>query len=168
MKTSACFVAGTLVNTKNGLVPIEKIRVGDWVLSQPEMKGELEYKRVVNTFVHEDKDVQLLEFFSDNADGALGRLITTPNHPFWVKDVGWNRADYLEPGQRLVLHEGSTAAVWQCRELRNTEVKDVAWACDFHPDYGNLVDFRGDSFVVDDDEAPNVYALCLQGEVGRQ
>jgi hypothetical protein len=31
-----CFVAGTLIHTKEGLVPIEKIKVGEWVLSQPQ------------------------------------------------------------------------------------------------------------------------------------
>jgi hypothetical protein len=31
-----CFVSGTLVHTKNGLVPIEEIQVGDWVASRLE------------------------------------------------------------------------------------------------------------------------------------
>ena len=31
-----CFVAGTLVHTKDGLKPIEQIKIGDWVLSRPE------------------------------------------------------------------------------------------------------------------------------------
>jgi hypothetical protein len=31
-----CFVAGTLVHTKDGEKPIEEIRVGDWVLSYPD------------------------------------------------------------------------------------------------------------------------------------
>ena len=30
-----CFVAGTLVHTKDGLKPIEQIKIGDWVLSRP-------------------------------------------------------------------------------------------------------------------------------------
>ncbi|MBL8484885.1 MAG: hypothetical protein JNJ60_22000, partial [Rhodocyclaceae bacterium] len=34
-----CFVAGTLVHTRDGLKRIEDIRVGDWVLSQPEETG---------------------------------------------------------------------------------------------------------------------------------
>jgi RHS repeat-associated protein len=42
-----CFVAGTLIHTKEGLVPIEKIEVGDKVLSYNEESGEVEYQDVV-------------------------------------------------------------------------------------------------------------------------
>jgi hypothetical protein len=38
-KSNSGFAAGTLIHTQTGLKPIEKIRVGDFVLSQPEMKG---------------------------------------------------------------------------------------------------------------------------------
>ncbi len=161
--TNGCFVAGTLVHTKEGLKPIEQIRVGDMVLSQPDMKGELAYKPVVNTFEFEDKVVGLLEFFADSKECLLGRLVVTPNHPFWVKDVGWTSAENLEAGQRFILYDGSTAAVWQYRELRNTEVQNKAWACEFHPEVGNIVDFRSDSFVVIDEESWNAYALALEG-----
>lgn len=34
-----CFIAGTPVHTDKGLVPIEQIKVGDLVLSQPEQGG---------------------------------------------------------------------------------------------------------------------------------
>ena len=34
------FVAGTLVHTDKGLVPIQEIKVGDWVLSRPELGGK--------------------------------------------------------------------------------------------------------------------------------
>jgi Pretoxin HINT domain len=54
-----CFTAGTLVHTDRGLILIEKIRVGDRVLSQPEETGELAYKRVLRTFSFEDKEVCL-------------------------------------------------------------------------------------------------------------
>ena len=74
---SGCFVAGTPVHTKEGLVPIEKLRVGDWVLSQPEMKGELTYRQVV-----------------------------TGNHLFWVKDVGWTYNDNTFLGPTIDLRNG--------------------------------------------------------------
>ena len=51
-EAGACFVAGTQVHTKEGLVPIEKLKIGDWVLSRPEdpsQGSELAYKRVLKT-----------------------------------------------------------------------------------------------------------------------
>jgi len=45
------FVAGTLVHTERGLVPIQEIKVGDRVLSRPENRGcdvPTEYKIVEN------------------------------------------------------------------------------------------------------------------------
>lgn len=46
----ACFLAGTLIHTEQGLVPIEQIKVGDRVLSKDESgEGELVYKPVVRT-----------------------------------------------------------------------------------------------------------------------
>lgn len=48
------FVAGTLVHTDQGLVPIEQINVGDLVLSKPE-SGDVAYKRVVRTFKSPEK-----------------------------------------------------------------------------------------------------------------
>lgn len=51
------FIVGTLVHTDKGLVPIEQIKVGDMVLSQLEQTGEKTYKRVVNTFAFEGKEV---------------------------------------------------------------------------------------------------------------
>jgi hypothetical protein len=54
----ACFVAGTLVHTREGLKPIEEIKVGDYVLSKPESgEGELCYQPVTQTFEHDDKEV---------------------------------------------------------------------------------------------------------------
>lgn len=44
-----CFAAGTLVWTKEGLKPIEQVRVGDWVLSKDPNSGKQEYRRVIAT-----------------------------------------------------------------------------------------------------------------------
>lgn len=62
-----CFVAGTLVHTRDGLRPIEQIQVGDYVLSKPEDgNGETAYKRVVNTFEFEDKEAWFVSVHNTN------------------------------------------------------------------------------------------------------
>jgi hypothetical protein len=48
--THSCFAAGTPVRTLNGLTDIEKIRVGDQVLSQDTHTGELQFKAVATAF----------------------------------------------------------------------------------------------------------------------
>jgi hypothetical protein len=116
-QVNGCFVAGTLVHTKDGLVPIEKIRVGDLVLSRPEMKGELVYRRVVDTFVHEEKEIYLIghcvagesvdeidevTFWDENDESDVSYLVATGDHPFWVKNVGWTRVENLETNHILV------------------------------------------------------------------
>ncbi len=90
----ACFAAGTLVHTKEGLKPIEQIQVGDWVLSKPENGGEQAYKRVLQTFAHEPERVVRVYYQKPNnkPSTALGTaipIICTPNHPFWIQEQGW-------------------------------------------------------------------------------
>ena len=96
MKQAQGFVAGTLVHTDKGLVPIEQIKVADRVLSKPENgEGELAYKPVVNTFEFEDKEIWYVEFrnsacYEDERidSGEISYhsefIIGTPDHPFWV------------------------------------------------------------------------------------
>ena len=136
-----CFVVGTLVHTKEGLVPIEKLRVGDWVLSQPELKGELAYRQVVETFAFADKEVCLLEYFVTHEVTARN-LVVTGNHPFWVKDVGWTRADKLSPGANLELHDGRAAYVYRVRKLFKTATPDVGWTYDDDTFLGPTIDLR--------------------------
>ncbi len=66
-----CFPAGTLVWTDKGMVPIEQIKVGDKVLSQPETGGEQCYKSVINTFVHEDKILRQISYTSKSSGKEL-------------------------------------------------------------------------------------------------
>lgn len=102
---SACFVAGTLVHTDKGLVPIEQLKVGDMVLSKPESgEGELAYKRVLRTFISAEKQKIMRMAYpkwrtgslseplsSQNLTGKYGfeYLYCTENHAFWTKERGW-------------------------------------------------------------------------------
>jgi hypothetical protein len=126
-ETGACFPRGTLVHTDKGLVPIEQIKVGDLVLSQPEMTGELEYKPVVKTVQREDKTIVAVSYVIDCEGGTSYRLYPTGNHPFWVFDEGWRRADLLDSGARLLLADGKTASVLSCLPVYRTNEESVGW-----------------------------------------
>ena len=99
----ACFAAGTLVHTKEGLKPIEEICVGDWVLSYPDdqvpplrlrEEAEYAYRQVVQTFVYDDKpvcEVSVINFGRNSEEFFK----VTPDHPFCIKNEGWLPAGTL-------------------------------------------------------------------------
>ena len=135
-KKPACFIAGTLIHTREGLRPIEEIKVGDWVLSKPEDgTGERSYKRVTRTFVHESNNIWLMKaryrftdpaefhraagageidaekYYVNEIDGekwCLGAetLGVTGEHPFFTKEKGWVAAADLGWGTHLEMANG--------------------------------------------------------------
>jgi Pretoxin HINT domain len=109
-----CFVAGTLVHTRAGLKAIEDIEVGDFVLGQTERGGERGHRRVIETFVYDDKAILAISI-ADRA-GAVETIHSTSVHPFWVKGVGWTGADYLNVGDTLELHDGRDATITALRD----------------------------------------------------
>ena len=144
-----CIAAGTLVHTKEGLIPIEKIKVGDWVLSQPEETGERVYKRVVKTVAFEEEPVWQVTYFSQHAfdagdlRGELRRLIVTPNHPFWLVGKGWARVDELEFFNQLEFADGQLGVVDGVLPLYRSDTAGVAWVSDMaYSGEGELIDLR--------------------------
>ncbi len=98
--TCECFLPGTLVWTETGPVRIERIRVGDRVLSQNPDTGELAYKLVLQTTVRPDAATVRI--------GIAGEEICATNgHPLWVAGEGWKMAKNLKPGLRLHTVNGS-------------------------------------------------------------
>ena len=84
MGQHACFIAGTLVHTDKGLVPINKIKVGDRVLSRDENNPDAEnvYKRVVSTFKSAEKKRIIHQCYLTQE--GYGYLFCTEDHPIWV------------------------------------------------------------------------------------
>lgn len=141
-KGAGGFVAGTLVHTDKGLVPIEKLRVGDRVLSQPEMKGEQAYKRVVNTFVHEDKEIWFMHYGHGHTKEET-IIYGTANHPVWVDGKGWTSIDSLRPGNVILTEDGSVGGVANAQPVWATKEGYIGFRCwSFDTEYyGSLVDF---------------------------
>ena len=118
-----CLIAGTLVWTASGLVPIEEIRVGDRVLSQNPHTGELAYKPVLRTTLR--PPVRLVKVVFDGE-----ALQSSGGHPFWIAGEGWVKARDLKPGARLHAVRG-TSEVWSVHPTGFEETHNLVVA-DFH------------------------------------
>jgi hypothetical protein len=90
----SCLVPGTEVQTSGGLVAIEKIKVGDMVLSQDVETGELNYKPVLMTTVRPPKSTIQIVTDTDTIEATGG-------HNWWVSGLGWTMTSRLEPGMSL-------------------------------------------------------------------
>jgi len=98
--SDACFVAGTLVSTEFGKVAIENVRTGDAVWAWNPKTGEKALKSVTQTFVNESD--KLIHVFVGGKE-----IVSTAEHPFYVKSQGWTEAKQLCTGDILVLQDGS-------------------------------------------------------------
>ncbi len=90
---SGCFVAGTKVLTKEGEKPIDQIKKGEKVWSRDPDTGQFGWKTVADTIVHYKKPVLRLQLV--DAHGHAEVLGVTGNHPFWVRNRGWTKAEDL-------------------------------------------------------------------------
>jgi len=97
----SCLAAGTPVWTESGPMAIEKIRVGDRVLSQNVETGELGYKPVLRTTVRPPATLLELQTHGETV-GCTG------GHPFWVCGEGWVMGRDLTPGKRFHGPTGTT------------------------------------------------------------
>ncbi|MFZ6759897.1 hypothetical protein ACO0K9_22085 [Undibacterium sp. Ji50W] len=136
------FVAGTLVHTENGVVPIEKIQVGDMVLSTYRANDPLQYKPVLNVAVHRDSEVWLLEHH--NRGLPFSNLVLTGNQEF-SSFHKWHTVDQLA-GKYIdgvyVKRNSSWQTVHRARRILKTNSLSIGWT---HADscrYGTTVDLR--------------------------
>lgn len=74
-----CFAKKQLIQTKNGLKKISKVKVGESVLSVNTETGIKEYKKVLNTFKHQNND----KCVRINYDNQI--IICTLDHKFYYK-----------------------------------------------------------------------------------
>lgn len=153
--------AGTLVHTKEGLVPIEQIKVGNYVLSKPENGGEQAYKRVLQTFAHTPERVIQVEYQPDESRKIIHHITTTLDHLFWIEDLGWTVARELYRNwtreNKLGLCDGSQIKAYGTSSIYVSEHPGVGWLPSFMgatDDPGCLWDFINHKLV-----ATNVFAI---------
>ena len=144
--TMKCFVAGTLVLTAKGLAAIESIKAGDMVYTAHEKTLEFGIKPVVETYIRE---TDTLIHITVNGE----EIISTVDHPYYVKGKGFMSAELLWIGAELMDNNGNTLIVEQIfREtLDNETVKVYNFKVeDYHTYYvsesGILVHNAGDTY----------------------
>jgi Pretoxin HINT domain len=149
----ACFVAGTLAHTKEGLKPIEQIKMGDYVLSKPDSGvGEQAYKRVTKTLVREAQDVWLVQYVSydTNGEAIIRALVVTGNHPFWEnRDQKWTPVSDLQAYACFVGLNNDDVYFFRALKILETDIPDVGCAiADNNGCEGPTVDLRNGKVYV--------------------
>ncbi len=102
-RADACVPAGTLIHTAEGMRPIEKIKIGDFILTP------MGYSKVVELHRREVKELTHMELSNGR------KLVITPNHKIFTKEDGWVRADSV-----LLTHSlesASNMGIWNILNL---------------------------------------------------
>lgn len=112
----ACFLAGTPVWMEDGsTVPIERVRVGDRVISYDLREKRNVTAQVVKTIVHPPRDVVgwiAIHCKHDTDFDTDTRIVrVTPEHPLWVNGKTWTVAGLVCIGDRLLGIDGHDAVV---------------------------------------------------------
>jgi len=122
---NTCFTSDTLIKTDNGLVPIIDIKVGDMVYSYEPNLEKACYKRVSELFSNTSSQMVHITI-----DGEV--IKTTPEHPFYIANIGWVRAGDIKSGDEVTLSSGYILCVQNVKkfdlrnlvEVYNFEVED--------------------------------------------
>ncbi len=96
----SCFAAGTPVHTRTGLVPIERLRPGDLVLSQDPRTGGLSYQPVLTVHHNPPGDTLALTVGDET-------VVASTYHRFWEAGRGWAMARELTLGRTLRALKGT-------------------------------------------------------------
>ena len=94
-----CFAAGTPVQTMDGLRPIEKLRVGDQVLTQDPRSGELKYQPLLAVYHNPPNETLRIGLSTET-------IVATGIHRLWKAGKGWTMARELKAGDILRTLEG--------------------------------------------------------------
>ncbi|MEM1182384.1 MAG: polymorphic toxin-type HINT domain-containing protein, partial [Acidobacteriota bacterium] len=146
-----CFAAGTPVAAAEGLVPIETVEEGDLVWARNDKTGEVQLRRVAQTFVTPGKRIWEVEI--ESADGEIETISTTAEHPFYVVGLKWVPAARLEPGDPLIGLNGETGLT--VRQVRGSPRYETVYNFEVEVDHTYFV---GESLVW-------VHNLCSEGRV---
>lgn len=100
----ASFVAGTLILTADGAVPVESITVGQQVRSRNESSFADRSQSVTDVFGRIAPSYRRLA-----TETELFKL--TDEHPLWLQGKGWTEAGDIVPGDIIASEQGDTMVI---------------------------------------------------------
>jgi hypothetical protein len=132
LRSGSCFAAGTLVQTPDGLVPIEQIKEGDSVFAYDFSENRVVERKVLATINH-ITDYWVLVGINGE------QLKATRSHLFWVESVNaWVSALNLKPGMTIRCSDGRVLPIESVKLIELSESEDT---------YNLVVDTDHDYFV---------------------
>ncbi|MGP4010195.1 polymorphic toxin-type HINT domain-containing protein [Streptomyces sp. 4N124] len=116
------FLPGTKVLLADGSTkPIEKVKLGDKVVTTDPKAGKATVREIAGTIVTED-DKSFSDLTVKDASGRAQALVATTTHPFWVEsEQAWIKAGELEPGMTLHTPSGDTVDVTANRRFEERQ-----------------------------------------------
>ena len=112
--TMKCFVAGTMILAAEGLVAIENIKAGDKIITTDPDTSVTAQKVVLETYIRKTAHLVHLTVCGET-------IVSTYDHPYYVKDKGFVNASDLWIGAELVDNNGS---IHQVEQLYREESKE--------------------------------------------
>lgn len=111
-----CFVAGTMVSTPKGSVPIEKISVGDKVFAFDHLRGKVVTSDVIATKPRASDDIFEVRTTQGHSFQCTG------DHPVFIAGRGYIPASAMGPGDRVIVQG------WSQDHHRNIMLKLRDWS----------------------------------------
>ncbi|MEW2116097.1 RHS repeat-associated core domain-containing protein [Streptomyces sp. NPDC005474] len=112
------FLPGTKVLLADGSTkPIEKVALGDKVVTTAPKTGKTTVREVAGTIVTED-DKSFADLTVKTASGKRQALVATTTHPFWVgSERAWIKAGDLKSSMKLRTPSGDTVEITDNRHF---------------------------------------------------
>jgi DNA polymerase I-like protein with 3'-5' exonuclease and polymerase domains len=119
----SCIAKGQKISTLRGDVPIEDVKVDDYVYCYSD-GGVLTLSKVLNNFKQGPKECIKLKFQS-SGDGRIIDLICTPDHKIKSKKRGWVRADELRRYEKVFHVRRETLSNGRVRVYGSNKVMEL-------------------------------------------
>lgn len=120
---SACFIAGTLIDTLQGKIPIEKIRKGMMVTAFDERSEKIVLAKISSILVGKENPRTTDELVIIHAEDAT--VSVTLEHPFYTFLGQWIKAKEIQEGQILKIMKNGILEDSKVLKVEKIKVKQV-------------------------------------------